>query len=143
MSIAEARLLADEITKLARAHDDRALVLLDQDLNTRTTLAELPPKDSRQALVHLDAARAWQARHNQKVVEKLEAASAALDRLDVQLARGILRKLDWEVFDERNLKAYNELVLSVEARSMELDEIRESLPSEKDDGSKSRWFKRS
>lgn len=127
-TLEQARALSSEISRLARAHDNKALLKVAAQPETNELLAVLPERESRQAVVHLRSAGIWKAKLNRKANGKLEAASKALDELDLVLARGILRKIDAEILDETALATYDELLLAVEARAMELDEIESALP---------------
>lgn len=121
---------AGEIARLARAHDNKGLLQLDSDPETEQLLGVLTPRLAGPAEAHLRAARAWRARMDRKAQDKLDAASKALDELDLVLARGIIRKLDVEVLDDSTIARYDQLVLAIEARTMELDEIQSRLPDE-------------
>jgi hypothetical protein len=127
-SLQQARTLVSEILRLARAHDNKALLAIDDEPETGLLLGLLPARDSRQAEVHLDGARTWRTRRNMKALEKFDAAGKALDELDLTLARGILRKIDASLLGEPELARYDELLLALEARTMELDEIQAGLP---------------
>lgn len=133
---------AGEIARLARARDNKALLRLDSDPETQELLGILDPRLAGPAEAHLRAARAWQARLDRKAQDKLEAASKALDELDLVLARGIIRKLDVEVLDEPTIARYDDLVLAIEARTMELDEIQSHLPEEPPSDEGRRFWRR-
>ena len=117
-----------EIVQHARAHDNKSLLTIALDPETVELLAVLPQRELRQAEVHLEAARIWQVTQNEKAKRKLDAANKAIDSLDIPLARGVLRKIDPDVLDETELDRYDELLLSVEARAVELEEIESRLP---------------
>ena len=141
-TIEQARELVDEIVRLARAHDDKALTKIDSEPSTGELLGLLPEREARQAEAHLKAARVWKARQNLKAREKLDAARNEIDELDITLARGILRKIDWEVLDEAELERYNELTLALEARAIELEDIQSQLPETPPEVKKSRFWRR-
>jgi hypothetical protein len=127
-TLQEARALAGEIARLARAHDNKSLLQLSAEPATEQLLGVLPDRESQPARVHLNSAAIWRAKLNRKALGKLEAANKALAELDLVLAKGILRKIDAEILDEAALAEYDQLLLSVEARAMELDEIESVLP---------------
>jgi hypothetical protein len=127
--LTEARALVDQILRHARADDYPALLEIDADPRTRGLLDALPDRQSRPADVYLRGARSWRSRQNEKARRKLQAASKALDELDVVLARGILRKIDSEVLEQPELTRYDELLLAVEARAVELEDIESGLPT--------------
>jgi len=137
-SIPRARRLVDQIVQDARAHDNKALLAVDADPETEVLLDLLQEGESRQARGHLKAARIWRAQHSQKANEKLDAARTALDELDISLARGILRKVDFTLLDKPELDRYDELLLAVEARAVELEDIQSRLPSSPEQTAKPR-----
>lgn len=142
-TIEQARELVGEITRLARAHENKTLLAIDAKPETEQLLAALPQRESRQAQVHLKSARIWQAKLNRRAQGKLDAAAKALNELDLVLARGILRKIDAQILDQPTLARYDEMLLALEARAMELDEIEAALPdpaAEKDQ--RRRFWKR-
>ncbi|MEA1904131.1 MAG: hypothetical protein U9N56_11480 [Actinomycetota bacterium] len=122
-----------EILRLARAHENKALLDIDGHIGTESLLALLPARETRQARIHLEGARIRRANRNRKAQDKFDAARKALDELDLVLARGILRKIDAAVLGEPELARYDELLLAIEARAMELDEIQARLPEEPPD----------
>jgi len=124
----QARDLAGEIVQHARAHDNKSLLTIALDPETEEILSVLPQRELRQAEVHLEAARIWQVTQNEKAKRKLDAANEAIGRLDIPLARGVLRKIDAAVLDQPELDRYDELLLAVEARAVELEEIEGQLP---------------
>lgn len=128
-NLTEARALVDEIVRHARADDYPALLDIDGDPRTRVLLDALPERQTRSAEVYLKGARGWRSRQNEKARSKLQAASKALDELDVVLARGILRKIDSEVLEQPELARYDELLLAVEARALEMEDIESGLPT--------------
>ena len=130
--------LVNEVLRLAREHDNTALLAIEADPSTEALLSQLTDRQAGQARVHLRAARMWKAKQNRKAGDKLDAAEEAMNRLDLVLARGILRKLDSEILERQQLDRYDSLLLAVTARQMELDEISDSLPEPPPDDAKSR-----
>ena len=124
--------LANQIFELARSHDNKSLLEIESDSETQTLLDALPPEVGKQAAIHLQGALIWKAKQNRKARDKLAAAAKALDEFDVVLARGILRKIDADVLGDTELGRYDELVLALEARSMELGQLEQVLDSQDD-----------
>lgn len=131
--IGEARELLDRIVKHARADEYKALLVIDADEESQDLLALLSGKESRRAEVHLNGARTWRQAVNNKAKSKLDSAQKALDEFDLQMSRGILRKLDWEVLYPAELDRYNELMLAVEARTWEQEQIESQVEGLKPD----------
>lgn len=123
-----AKALVAEIAVLARADKHMALLSISADSETEELLGVLPERESRQAKVHLHGARMWRARQNEKARAKLQAANQALNELDLILARGILRKIDHAILEPPELARYDELLLAVEARAVEIEDIERRLP---------------
>lgn len=127
-ALPEAEALAATIIKHARADEHVELLAIDADPRTRELLDLLPEGEARQAEAHLKDTRIWRSNVNEKARRKFQAASKALEELDVTLARGILRKIDAGVLDQPQLERYDELLLAVEARTIELKDIEKGLP---------------
>ncbi len=136
--------LADEVLRLARAHDNKALLSIRANPATEALLAEMSDRQSAQIRVHLNAAELWRQKQNRKAEEKLDAAAKSLDELDTVLAKGILNKIDSEILDPDTLERYDELLLGVTARAMEIEEIEQSLPPTPpgDDRKRRRFWRR-
>ena len=123
----------------ARAHDYRALLAIDADPDTAMLLDLLPETTTRDANVHLHGARVWRRRQNEKAQDKLEAAKTALDRLDISLAKGLLRRIDVTFLGDSELAWYDELLLNTEARTVELEDIQRGVPFLSSDKKPKRW----
>ena len=121
-----ARQLVDQILRVARDHDHTALLAIDADPNTTKLLDVLPESATRSAHLHLRGARIWRARQAEKAQGKLDAIKAALDGLDISLAKGLLRKIDSSSFGDVELARLDELLLATEARAAELEDIQGS-----------------
>lgn len=128
-SVLRTQRLIQQIVQDARAHDYRALLAVDADPETEGLLSLVSERESLQARQHLRGARIWRAQQIEKAKRKLDAAQTALSDFDLALARGILRKIDSSILDEQLMVRYDELLLAVEARSVELEDIQSRLPS--------------
>ncbi|MCZ6566915.1 MAG: hypothetical protein O6923_01260 [Actinobacteria bacterium] len=124
-----ARRLVDQIMRDARAHDHRALLAIDTDPDTAMLLDLLPDTATRDANLHLQGARIWRDRQNEKAQDKLDAVKTALDGLDISLAKGLLRKIDSSFLGDSELARFDELLLAAEARAAELEDIQSQVPS--------------
>jgi len=123
-----ARRLVDQIMRDARAHDHRALLAIDTDPDTAMLLDLLPDTATRDANLHLQGARIWRDRQNEKAQDKLDAVKTALDGLDISLAKGLLRKIDSSFLGDSELARFDELLLAAEARAAELEDIQSRVP---------------
>ena len=128
-----ARQLVDQIMREARAHDRIALLAIDADPKTAILLDLLPETATRDASLHLRGARVWRDQQKKKGQDKLDAVKAALDGLDISLAKGLLRKIDSSFLGDSELARFDELLLATEARAAELEDIQGRVPSSSSD----------
>jgi hypothetical protein len=137
-----ARHLVDQIMRDARAHDHRALLAIDTDPDTAMLLDLLPETATRDANLHLQGARIWRDRQNEKAQDKLDAVKTALDGLDISLAKGLLRRIDSSFLGDSELARFDELLLATEARAAELEDIQSRVPSPDEKQKRRRRFRR-
>ena len=137
-----ARRLVDQIMRDARAHDHRALLAIDTDPDTAMLLDLLPETATRDANLHLQGARIWRDRQNEKAQDKLDAVKTALDGLDISLAKGLLRRIDSSFLGDSELARFDELLLATEARAAELEDIQSRVPPPDEKQKRRRRFRR-
>lgn len=101
----------------------------------------LPETATRDANLHLQGARIWRDRQNEKAQDKLDAVKTALDGLDISLAKGLLRKIDSSFLGDSELARFDELLLAAEARAAEFEDIQSRVPLQ-DKKQKRRRFRR-
>lgn len=135
-----AQALAGQIASYARANQHRKLLVIADDPETPHVLDLMTEGDRRQSIVHLDAARRWRQRANEKARSKLDAVEKAISEFDVVLARGILRKVDWKLLDEPTLDRYNTLSLDVAALAVDVEDLESRIPAPEPDEKKGRRF---
>ena len=116
-----ARALVDQILREASDRDHIALLARDADPETVALLDLLPKPAPQRARQHLRSAQVWRGQQAQKMTARLDAAKTAFDGLDISLARAILRKVDSSLLSESDSVRYDELLLTVEARAVELE----------------------
>lgn len=134
-----ARLLVDQIVRYALSYDYKALLAIDADQDTPMLLGVLPETATRTARLHLKGARIWRAQQNQKARDRFDAIQTALDGLDISLARGLLRRIDSTFLGDLELARFDELLLAVEARATELEDIQSRIPSSSPRRKSKRW----
>lgn len=119
----EARELADGIAGAAYREDYRRLTVIAGAPRTDRLLALLPDATVRRSRAQLQEGAAWKASRQRLNRNRLEEARAALTHLDVQMAAGIMARIDSEFLgpDERDLQ--DQLLLEIEARTMELETL--------------------
>lgn len=137
----EARALVYRIGSLSSEERLVDVAGLADDDRARALLALLPASDRRQAEMQLDEAVRWKAYKQKTSVRHLAEARTALDRLDVELARGLANKVDGRFLTEHQVEERDRLLLDISARSMELEAMeaagRELIDD--DDPDKSWW----
>ena len=95
--------------------------------------------------MHLDEALRWKAYKQRTSVRHLAEARAALDRLDVELARGLVNKVDGRFLSDDQLEERDRLLLDISARSMELESLESAgrdLIDEVGDPDAQSWWRR-
>lgn len=141
-----ARELVDRILREARAHNHKALLLIDADADTQMLLGLLPESATRTAQVHLRGARIWRDQQRKKSKDRFVEVQRALDGFDPGLAKGLLQRIDTDLLVDRDRQIYDNLVLNAEARLMELERLTETtsaITAEHDEAnSKKRWWRR-
>ena len=116
-----------------------------EDERSRRLLTLLPASDRRTAEMHLDEALRWKAYKQRTSVRHLTEARAALDRLDVELARGLVNKVDGRFLSAQQLEERDRLLLDISARSMELESLESAgrdLIDEVGDPDTQSWWRR-
>lgn len=138
---AEARALVDSVDDLSARERLLDLAGIAEDDRSRVLIALLPGSDRRQAEMRLDEAVRWKAYKRRTSVRHLAEARTALDRLDVELARGLVNKVDGRFLSEEQLEERDRLLLDISARAMEIESIeaagRELM--DEDDPDKTWW----
>lgn len=137
----EARALVERIGSLSSERRLLDVAGLADDDRARALIALLPGSDRRQAEMQLDEAVRWKAYKRRTSVRHLAEARTALDRLDVELARGLVNKVDGRFLSEDQLEERDRLLLDISARSMELESIEAAGRDliDDDDPEKSWW----
>ena len=73
--------------------------------------------------MHLDEALRWRAYKRKTSSRHLADARTALDRLDVQLAKGLVNRIDGRFLSDEQLEERDRLLIDISARSMELESL--------------------
>jgi len=139
---AEARALVDRVDDLSARGHLLDLAEIAEDDRSRRLIALLQASDRRQAEMRLDEAVRWKAYKRRTSVRHLAGARTALDRLDVELARGLVNKVDGRFLSDDQLEERDRLLLDISARSMELESMEAAgreLIDDSEDPDKSWW----
>ncbi len=123
MDVTDAAALHAEISRLARAHDHRALYRLADADHTHRLLDELGESQRTRSLVHLESARRWAGRQIELANRRLDEAEAALSTLDVRYAKALLVRMDDEFVVGEARRRRDELFVAVAGREHELEQL--------------------
>lgn len=139
----DAAALHAEITRLARAHDHRALYRLAEDADTSRLLDELGESQRTRSLVHLEAARRWADRQIELADRRLDEAEAALSALDVRYAKALLVRMDDEFVVGDARRRRDELFVAVAGREHEFEQLDRTAEAIAEEAApRRRWWRR-
>lgn len=136
-----ARDLGGRIRELALKRDYPALLEIGADPATRPLLDRLPREHAAAATIHLEAARRWREQRRSNGRRKLEEARSALDRLDLTLARALLERLEDAYLTTDDLAERDSLLLELEARAIESEELSEAAGRLDRELPRRRWWR--
>jgi hypothetical protein len=144
-SLEHARLLADRIMTLGHERRYPELYALANDARTEDLLSRLGETPRFRARLQLTESLRWAESKRRTAARRLEDASKALDALDLDLARGLLARVDGRFLDEDLVGLRDELLLSLSARTMEAEELSEvagRIDEDADPPRRRRWWRR-
>lgn len=144
-AIAEASELRNRITAASKEKDFRALLAIDSLPMARTLLGLLPEAIATDACTNLDDAVIWRTIQEDANTRRIKKAQGSFADFDLGLTRALIRKVDTEFLTTSDQQQYDELLLGITARTMEMDEVMEAVgPLDSPDvpPSKRRWWKR-
>ena len=101
----------------------------------------LPTAASDRARLHLRQARRWADRKRATNRRRLDEARAALTALDLELARGLLARVEDPFLDDAGRKERDDLLLELSARTMEFEDIARAVPPP-EQPRRRRWWRR-
>lgn len=140
-----AQAIHEQIVNLAREHDYRRLLELAIDPAIDGMLDELPEDTRRRSRLHLRRAVRWSEQQYEVNRRRMGEARRALDGLDLELARGVLARIDEEFLSEADVERRDALLLEVSARQVEfedLDELAAEVGRVRPPAQKRRWWRR-
>ncbi len=123
VSIDAARALRAHIVALGEAEDYAALIAIASEPSTSRLLDMLPRPARQRSDIYLREADHWAQRQRSANRRRLTEAREALDALDVPLAKAVLARIDGGYLDESGIEERDRLILEMESRSMELEEL--------------------
>ena len=133
-----------EIIDLGAERDYRALADLRRDATTPQLLALLDDAARQRAEFFLRQVERWEESQRETALRRLAEARKALEGLDLQLARGLLSRVDSRLLDEEARAEKSQLLLDLTARSMELEALQAAAErlSEESRPARRPWWKR-
>lgn len=128
-----ARELHRRILDLGVARDYRALMEIRRRPDTDTLLELLSDGARQRAVVFFRNAERWAEGRRAANDRRLIEARAALDGLDLQLAGGLLSRIEDEFLDDQGVERRDQLLTDLTARRMEFEDLR-SIDEQVGDG---------
>lgn len=124
--LARAQARYQQIIELSGERRYAELTELVHDPSTRELLELLPEASRERAELHLKAVERWEARRRETSLRRLSEARTALDGLDLELAQGLVNKVDSRFLTEEERAQRDQLLLDISARRMELESLQRS-----------------
>lgn len=112
-----------QIVQLGRERRHSELLHLAQDPSTRPLLRLLSPSYAERAELHLRAAERWESTQRETSLRRLVEARKALDGLDLELARGLAKRVDQRFLTDEEAQELDQLLLDISARSIEVETL--------------------
>lgn len=121
-----ARTIAGHIIELGDEREFDEIVDLAHDPHTRPLLDLLPETYRKRPDLYLREAIRWEQKRQETSTRRLTEARKALDGLDLELARGLVNRVDSRFLTEEQEEERDQLLLDISARAMELESLDES-----------------
>jgi hypothetical protein len=132
---------------ILRLSEEGRIAQLSDLLRDGTTvrMLELLPEASRRRVeVLLREVAAWEQHQRDLALRRLSDARRALERLDLDLAKGLAAKVDSRWLDPRELEERDQLLIDISARELELEPLQraERALTEKPRPDRRPWWRR-
>lgn len=139
-----AQRLYQDIVRRGTADDLAGVAALVGRPDAAALLGMLSEADRQRVEIHLAVARRWVENRKKRNARRLAEAQAALDRFDLELAKGLIANLDEQHLDETGIEQRDRILLDIEARKVELAPLREAEREFKTEVADSRrpWWRR-
>lgn len=121
-----ARNLAERIIELGDERDFEELIDLAHEPGTRSLLDLLPDTTRKRPSLYLREAERWEEMRKETNARRLSEARKALDGLDLELARGLMNRIDGRFLTTEQTEERDQLLLDISARAMEMESINET-----------------
>ena len=140
-----ARSLHERITRLGQRRETEAILELVEDPANRLLLESGPESSRRRAEAYVREAERWEERKRDTNARRLREARRSLDGLDLELARGLMNRIDGRFLTEEQEAERDQLLLDISARSMEMESLSETgdrLVEETEKTDERPWWRR-
>lgn len=121
-----ARTVAERIIELGDEREFEQIVDLAHDPDTRPLIDLLPDTYRKRPDLYLREAIRWEQKRKETSTRRLAEARKALDGLDLELARGLMNRVDSRFLTDEQKEERDQLLLDISARTMELESLDES-----------------
>jgi len=121
-----ARAIAERIIELGDEREFSQIVDLAHDPDTRALIDLLPDTYRKRPDLYLREAIRWEQKRREISTRRLGEARRALDGLDLELARGLMNRVDSRFLTDEQKEERDQLLLDISARTMELESLDES-----------------
>lgn len=121
-----ARTMAEQIIELGDEREFDEIIELAHDPDTRPLLDLLPDTYRKRPNLYLREAIRWEQKRKETSSRRLTEARKALDGLDLELARGLMNRVDSRFLTDEQKVERDRLLLDISARTMELESLDES-----------------
>lgn len=115
--------LARHIVELGEERNLDEIVDLGRDATTAPLLALAPDTSRKRAELYLRESERWANRRAQISARRLGEARRALDGLDLELARGLMKRIDGRFLSDEQMIERDQLLLDISARAMEVESL--------------------
>lgn len=121
-----ARTIAERIIELGDEREFGEIADLAHEPDTRLLIDLLPDTYRKRPDLYLREAVRWEQKRKETSTRRLAEARKALDGLDLELARGLLNRVDSRFLSDEQKEERDQLLLDISARTMELESLDES-----------------
>jgi hypothetical protein len=118
-----ARDLVSRVVELGESRRLGEVVELARQPTIRPLLALVPDASRERAELYLREAERWAERREEINSRRLGEARRALDGLDLELARGLMRRIDSRFLSREQTDERDRLLLDITARAMEVESL--------------------
>ena len=145
-----AKKLVSQIIELGETQRFGEIVELAEEPATRALLALTSASPRKRAELYLREAERWAARRTEINARRLGEARRALEGLDLDLAKGLMRRIDGRFLSDEQEEVRDRLLLDLAARTMEMEsltergrQLAEEIEPRESRGRQGRWRRRS